>query len=198
MSSSCWFRSHCCATWREVCCVTVSHVCMCDRPLSPFTGITKQSRPSNPDGPPKTWTYYREVRLAEQLSTVPNKVYLFAFLKNLAFLSPRTWRFILASPPYEWSVLRFSLLSLAPSLSQTSCAAPRRPEAARLTSQRNASQANVLSAVCEQSKGQGRLLEMCSQDAFPELTLSTAATHHLWFPFIERVANLGTHLLTDF
>lgn len=133
----------------------------------------------------------------EQLSTVPDKVYLFAFLKNRAFLSPRTWRFIFVPPPYEWSVLRFSLLSLAPSLSQTSCAAPRRPEAARLTSQRNASQANVLSAVCEQSKGQGRLLEMCSQDAFPEFTLSTAATHHLWFPLIERVANLGAHLLTD-
>lgn len=38
-------------------------------------------------------------RLFEQLSTVPDKVYLFAFLKNLAFLSPRTWRFIFVPPP---------------------------------------------------------------------------------------------------
>lgn len=74
-----------------------------------------------------------------------------------------------------WTILSLFLFFFPPSLSlsQTSCAVPCSPEAASLTSQRNASQEVVLSAVCAHARvcvrWRGKeTLDMCLHDDFTQ------------------------------
>lgn len=171
MSEHVLVANHCYAStqrWTALLCDSVSHVSVWSAamPLFPFPGRLgiiqgKAGRQTQGGEAAKNLTYYREVRLllfavTFRLSGLGALLLLFFFffllvtaccIENLfspvsLFFYHKIWHFIFFYP-YE----RFSL-SLFVSLSWTSCAVPRSPEAASLTSQRNASQEVVLSAVC--------------------------------------------------
>ncbi len=156
-------------------CDSVSHVSVWSAamPLFPFAGrpgITqgKAGRQTQGGEAAKNLTYYREVRLL--LFAVTFRLSgLCALFLFLFFWLPFHWKIYFLQPPfflrhkYElyfffphiWAILSLShfvvsvfvSLSLSLSLSQTSCAVPPSPKAASLTSQRNASQEVVLSAL---------------------------------------------------
>lgn len=121
----------------------------------------------------KNLTYYREVRLllfavTFRLSGLGDFFFFFFtlfpppfpsvdcmptlkiyFLQSRFCWNHKIWLFIFFYPYERFSLFLFLLSpSLSLSLSQTSCAVPRSPGAATLTSQRNASQEVVLSALC--------------------------------------------------
>lgn len=135
---------------------------MCDRALFPFTGgsgITKQSRPSNADGPQKTLIYYREARITLLWATFhwlsPTKFTCLHSLKILLFSRHKNG--VLSLSPHMNDLCSGSLCCLWP------CPSHRHPvlclvaQRQRVWRHKGMHHKRMCCLLCEQWKGQGRL-----------------------------------------
>lgn len=169
---------------RLLLCDSVSHVCTCEQALFPFTGgsgITKQSRPSHAHRPQKTLRHYREVRIALLGAT------LHCSQQSLRVCIPSKSRFSLATKMAFYLCLPIWMISAlvpfvvsgpVPLTDILCCASSPRGSAFDVTKECITSECVVC---CVWTLKRTDFLEMCSQDDFTKLTLSTAAVQQVCF-----------------